>query len=154
MSTCLTSMHPDITNFSCHLNQFWPILLAYFVFYCDIQLDCMLVWVWQSLKNVDSSGSSILSTPLFVWGKLASLWKGLNFFFQALVCKIPSKVHKPITTLICNLNMLGPTSRGTHIFQRCAHVSQIKSKWNYNFLNKIVIFVNFWSSLPWITNCL
>jgi len=26
------------------------------------------------------------------------------------------KVDKPITTLICNMNILGPTPRGLHIF--------------------------------------
>jgi len=31
-----------------------------------------------------------------------------------------SKVELPITTLICNLNILGPIPRGAHIFQRCA----------------------------------
>ncbi len=53
------------------------------------------------------------------------------------------KVDQPITTLIRNLSILGPTPGGAHIFQRCAHVSRIKPKWNYNFPIKIVISMNF-----------
>jgi len=53
------------------------------------------------------------------------------------------KIDKPITTLNRNLIILGPIPQQVYIFQRCGLVSQIKPKWNFNFLIKIVISMNF-----------
>jgi len=74
-------------------------------------------FTWESKRfELSLTAMQALSLSCTYVSSLQASLQHCSFDFQQL----QSEVDKPITTLIYNLNTLGPTPIGTHIFQRCA----------------------------------